>query len=73
MYVGDTCCDRSICFLVFGFMAIHSNLAKLLNKTHENRWLAMTWIPLLIRPKWWHSRRVSRDCITSMEPMMQKN
>ena len=27
----------------------------------------MTWIPLLIRPKWWHGRRVSRDCITSIE------
>ena len=36
------------------------------NKTHVNRWLVMPWIPLLIRPKWWHSRRVSRDCITSI-------
>ena len=42
-------------------------LAKLLNKTHENRWLAMTWILLLIRPKWWYSRRVSRECITSID------
>ena len=39
--------------------------AKPLNKTHENVWLVMTWLPLFIRPKWKKNSRVSRDCITS--------
>ena len=42
------------------------------NKTQVNRWLVMPWIPLLIRPKWWHSRRVSRDCITSIVTIIHR-